>query len=156
MRSCVAWLSCLILLFLASGCAIPPEKLMQRELKTPDYLAAEALDAQWRAQGVISNLLAKETADAEGNRLIALRSLTLPLNDPLGAQQAAVEALAAFAAKGQRPMSLIVSVKTPIQQQQLGMWIKQGAIASGGQNSVMLDNRRGPANNLQVSAQYQP
>jgi len=123
---------------------------------TNDYRAAEATDALWRQQGIASSFASSERSEADGSRTLGLRSLALPLNEPLSQQQVAIMAIATLAAKGEQAMSLIVSVKTQAQQQQIGTWIKQAAIGSGGKNAVILDNRRGPNNPLQLTLQYQP
>jgi hypothetical protein len=99
-------------------------------------------------------LLSREAADAEGNRLVSFRKLTLSLSEPIAAQREAVEALMAFAAQAERPMLLSVSVRTAEQQRQLVDWIRQVA-ARGGRNAVKLDVVRGPSNPLEVSVQYQ-
>lgn len=144
---------------LIAGCATPPPPPppapQPKVVYTNDYRAAEATDALWRQQGIASTFVGTERTEADGSRTLLLRSLTLPLSEPLAQQQVPIMALATLAAKGEQAMSLIVSVKTPAQQQQVGAWIKQAAIGSGGKNGVILDNRRGPNNPLQLTLQYQ-
>lgn len=151
-------IACLLLII--TGCATPPPPPAPapppKVSHTNDYRAAEATDALWRQQGVASTFASSERTEADGSRTLALRSLTLPLSEPLSQQQVAIMAIATLAAKGEQPMSLVVSVKTQTQQQQIGGWIKQAAVGSGGKNAVILDNRRGPNNPLQLTLQYQP
>lgn len=153
----------LVFVGLLAGCAVPSEvpppvetRPPPKEIQSADHRAARMLETRWRQQGWAPEIIVRESTDAEGNRLLALQSLTLLLNEPLDTQQSAVEAIAFMAARGEAPMVLIVSLKTAPQQQQVSQWIKQAAVASGGRNAVRLDTRRAPGNPLQITLQYQP
>ncbi|MFC4161352.1 hypothetical protein [Chitinimonas lacunae] len=151
----------LVLAALLAGCATTPPpppapvKPPPKEVRTADYQSAASLEASWRYNGWQPVLNQRETQDADGNRTLSLDSLVLGLSDPLGNYQGAIEAMAALAARGEKPMKLVISVRSRSQQQLISGWIKQAALASGGRNSVVLDNRIGPNNPLQLTVQYQ-
>lgn len=160
MRSTRRLGSVLALTLLLAACVTPPPppapvKPPPKVIRSADYQSASSLDASWRYNGWQPNLTQRDGSDADGNKLIDLQSLVLGLGDPLSTYQGAIEAMAALAARGEKPMKLVISARNRAQQQQISGWIKQAALASGGRNSVVLDNRIGPNNPLQLTVQYQ-
>lgn len=109
------------------------------KMVTPDYSedakVARDLAAKWQ-QANLSAVVQYRNQPG----MMEFRSLLIPV--PANAKQAAevVRSVAAFAARANTPVRILLNCRTNTEDKRLSQEIKQGAVQSGGRNSVVLEH----------------
>lgn len=115
-------------------------------VKTADAQASERLVAAWLAQGLKTEAVYAQVADKPADR-IEWKSFYVNLPAEAKAAESVLRSVGQFAASAKAPVKVGLYARTAKQDKQLSAALKQGAIESGGRNSVKLDHSI--ASNLQ-------
>ena len=155
--------ACIGVLLLA-GCATtqkPPEpvpapapKPEPKIIKTKDAQSAEAIEQTFKQRLLTTKLELESIKQDNGDTMIAYKRLVVTI--PVDKEQATrlARELGAFAATRNRPVSLTIQVKNKNEDKIMTAAVKNGAIGSGGENSVILDHHIGPTLEPQLSVIY--
>lgn len=143
---------------IVAACATPPPPPAPRvevtpikvepppPVKTSDAQASERLVAAWLALGLKTEAVYVQVSDKPADR-IEWKSFYVNLPADAKGAESVLRSVGQFAASAKQPVKVGLYARSAKQDKQLSAALKQGAIESGGRNSVKLDHN--VASNLQ-------